>query len=266
MTSTRLSCSNPLNLLNLQLPSPAEQLAADEAVLDAGEAGDGGETLIFWEPRETFVVVGYANKVASEVNVAACEKKNIPIFRRCSGGGTVVQMPGGLNYSLILKITENSPTRSITSANQFIMEKNRAAVATLLLALNPQLSTLNCLIRGHTDLTLVTHPASRITEKKFAGNSQRRRKNFLLFHGTFLLNCDLKLISQLLVMPSLEPDYRAHRPHQDFVTNLNLPAGQIKAALATAWNANEEITNLPLEKISKLAREKYSTPAWNRKF
>ena len=58
---------------SLALPplSAAENLAADEALLDRCEAGAGDETLLFWEPRETFIVVGYANKVATEVNVAA---------------------------------------------------------------------------------------------------------------------------------------------------------------------------------------------------
>ena len=97
--------------LDLTFSSPAENLAADEVLLDQCEAGSGEETLLFWEPRATFVVVGYANKVASEVNVPACEAKGVPIFRRWSGGGTLVQMPGGLNYSLILRITEARPTR-----------------------------------------------------------------------------------------------------------------------------------------------------------
>lgn len=245
----------------LDLPplSPAENLAADEALLDCCEAGHGDESLVFWEPRATFVVVGYANKVAKEVNVAACEAKGIPIFRRCSGGGTVVQMSGGLNYSLILRVDENSPTQSITSVNRFIMEKNRAAIQTLL----PE-SEIS--VRGHTDLSIVTRHPSPVTSKKFAGNSQRRRKNFLLFHGTLLLNCDLNLISKLLLMPSVQPDYRASRTHEDFVTNLNLPAESVKAALAEAWNANAEIKSPPLEEIYKLAREKYSAREWNFKF
>jgi len=237
--------------LDLNLATPAGQLAADEALLDACEAGGGDETLLFWEPRETFVVVGYANRVAAEVNVAACEAEGIPIFRRCSGGGTVVQLPGGLNYSLLLRITETGPTRNITTANRFIMEQNRASLASLF-------PSSRISIRGHTDLCL--------GEKKFAGNSQRRRKNFLLFHGTLLLNCDLKRIGELLLMPSLEPDYRAHRPHAEFVGNLNLSAGMVKDALAAAWNANMLFSNPPLAAMEKLASAKYSAREWNYKF
>ena len=244
-----------MHRLDLQLASPAENLAADEALLDRCEAGLGDETLLFWEPRETFVVVGYANKVATEVKVPACVAKGIPIYRRCSGGGTVVQMAGGLNYSLILRITEDGPTRNISAANQFIMEKNRAAIESEIQSQKPE---ARISVRGHTDLCL--------GEVKFSGNSQRRRKNFLLFHGTLLLNGDLKFISELLWMPSLQPDYRAHRPHEAFVTNLLLPAETVKAALAKAWNAEAEPQSPPLADIERLAREKYRTREWNFKF
>ncbi len=249
--------------LELNLSAPAENLAADEALLDWCEAGHGDELLLFWEPRDAFVVVGYANKVATEVNVAACEAKGIPIFRRCSGGGAVVQMPGGLNYSLILRINENGPTRNISTTNEFIMEKNRAAIESVVRG--PR-SVVRVAVRGHTDLALVTPRGSRVTEQKFAGNSQRRRKHFLLFHGTLLLNCNLNLISDLLLMPSKQPDYRANRAHEEFVANLNLPAEKVKAALIRAWNANEAPTDFPRAAVEKLAREKYASRDWNFKF
>ena len=247
--------------LELKLPTAAEYLAADEALLDWCEEGHAGEMLLFWEPQETFVVVGYANKVATEVNVAACQKQGVPIFRRCSGGGTVVQMPGGLNYSLILRITEDGPTRNISAANQFIMEKNRAAVQKVLNSPEVEVS-----VRGHTDLALVTRHSSPVTLKKIAGNAQRRRKHFLLFHGTLLLNGDLNRIGELLQMPSHQPDYRASRSHSDFVTNLNLPAAAVKDAFVREWSAHETFDKLPVEQIQKLAREKYETYDWNHKF
>jgi lipoate-protein ligase A len=265
--------------------SSAENLACDEALLDWCESGTGAECLRFWESPEPFVVVGYANKVATEVNVAACEARKVPILRRCSGGGTVVQGPGCLNYTLVLPITKDGPLHSIAVANQFIMRRNRAAIesagrVTPCAPLNgwgeasdepargdarPTIGgqrtarPANAIaIRGHTDLA--------IGGRKFSGNSQRRRKHFLLFHGTFLLNFELALIGDLLQMPSKQPDYRESRKHADFLTNINFPAEKVKAALQKAWDAESSLTNPPLEAIKALAREKYATNKWNFKF
>lgn len=247
-----------MKFLDLTLPSPAENLACDEALLNWCESGEGAECLRFWESPEPFIVVGYANKVETEVNVSACEARKIPILRRCSGGGTVVQGPGCLNYTLVLPITKEGPLHSIAVANQFIMRRNRAAIDTLF----PRTKTRNprpeTAIRGHTDLA--------IGGRKFSGNSQRRRKHFLLFHGTFLLNFDLARIGDLLRMPSKQPDYRESRNHDDFLTNINVSAEKLKAALQKAWGADAPLTDPPLEKIKALAREKYLTNEWNFKF
>src|SRR5437763_11579056 len=73
---------------DITLPSPQENLACDEALLEACEDGHGDEALRFWEPAQNFVVVGYANEVAKEVNLRFCEQNNIPVLRRFTGGGT----------------------------------------------------------------------------------------------------------------------------------------------------------------------------------
>ena len=246
-----------MKLLDRTLSTPAENLACEEALLDAGDVSGGGEVLRFWEARETFVVVGYANKISTEVNVAACAAAGIPIFRRCSGGGTVLQGPGCLNYALILGIDEAGPLRNITSANQFIMEKNREAIESLFKS-EIENRKSEILVSGHTDLAL--------NGRKFSGNSQRRKKHCLLFHGSILLNVDLSLISKLLPMPSLQPGYRASRSHDDFLINLNLPVAEVKAALQTAWNAKETLEDFPWDETRWLAEGKYSTDEWNLKF
>ena len=185
----------------------------------------------------------------------ACERRGIPVLRRCSGGGTVVQGPGCLNYALIMRFDEQGPLRSISATNQFIMERNRNALASLTSAFN--LQRLDFQVRGHTDLAM--------DSLKFSGNSQRRRRHCLLFHGTFLLRFDLALVSELLSMPSKQPDYREARAHHLFITNLNLPAGEVKEALRVAWSAIGTTAAPPGAIIQTLVAERYSRQDWNFK-
>ena len=245
-----ISTNRAMKYLDLTLPSPAENLACDEALLDWREEAGDEAILRFWESSEPFVVVGYANAIEAEVNVPNCKEKHIPIYRRCSGGGTVLQGRGCLNYALILRIEADSPLAGISGANKFIMERNREAIQSVA---GKELS-----VQGHTDLAFGA--------RKFSGNSQRRHKNFLLFHGTFLLNFDLTLVGDVLKFPSRQPDYRINRSHGDFLMNLDLPAVTVKAALQKVWKADLPLENPPLERVSKLAREKYATPEWNQKF
>jgi lipoate-protein ligase A len=258
-----------MNYLDLTLPTPAQNLACDEALLDWCEDENRGEFLRFWEPREFFIVVGYANKVAQEVNAKACAASGIPIYRRCSGGGAVLQGPGCLNYSLILKIAASGRLRSVASANRFIMERNRAALAASLtriadansqspIANSQQHPASRIEVRGHTDLA--------VGGLKLSGNAQRRRKRCLLFHGTFLLRFDIPLIERILPMPSKQPDYRRHRTHSAFLTNLPVSADSVKRALREAWRAEEWVGTLPHERIDSLARDRYVTKEWNLKF
>jgi lipoate-protein ligase A len=115
-------------------------------LLDAAEAGQSDEVLRFWESPVPFVVLGYSNRASTEVDVKECEAAGLPVLRRCTGGGTVVQGPGCLNYALILKIEPDNAFQSISLANQFIMARNRTAIQTLL--------NRPVRIQGYTDLTL----------------------------------------------------------------------------------------------------------------
>jgi lipoate-protein ligase A len=236
-----------MHCLDLTLDSPAANLACDEALLDACEEG-GPEVLRFWESPEYFVVVGYANKVDSEVNVDECHKRNVPILRRCSGGGTVLQGPGCLNYSLILNFENQPALQTIPSANCQIMRRNAEALRS---AFGKEVE-----IRGITDLA--------IGDVKFSGNAQRRKRRALIFHGTMLLTFDLQLVSKLLLKPSKEPDYRVGREHLNFLTNLHVDAQVIKAALRKVWSASDEKAQVP--DWTALTTEKYSRDERNLKY
>jgi lipoate-protein ligase A len=234
--------------LDLTLPTPAENLACDEALLEAAEAGESEEVLRFWEPRQPFVVLGYANRVSAEVNVTACAEERVPILRRCSGGGTVLQGPGCLNYALVLRV--DGRTQGIGMTNRVIMNRHQQALAQ---ALGRPVA-----VKGVTDLTLAG--------RKFSGNSQRRRRQFLLFHGTFLLDLDLALVERCLFRPIRQPEYRRQRSHADFLVNLDVPAPLLQRALQGCWKAAQPFSEAPYDKIERLVREKYSREAWNFKF
>jgi len=235
---------------DLTFPTAEENLACDEALLDWAEEGLKEGVLRVWEPARYFVVLGYANKLATEVNIGFCRQNTIPILRRCSGGGTVLQGPGLLNYALILRADADGPLHSVTAANRFIMERHRDALSHLLRA--------PVEIQGHTDLT--------IGGLKFSGNSQRRRKRCLLFHGTFLLHFDIDLIEKALPLPSSEPDYRLSRAHAEFLMNLKIHRDLLKKALMQTWKAESSLPGIPHERIESLVREKYSREEWMAKF
>lgn len=239
-------------LIDLTLPSPALNLAADEALLDSAELSATPGILRFWESPVHFVVIGYSKRLDSEVDQTACAARHIPILRRCSGGGTVLQGPGCLNYSLILPIEPDGPLQSVTEANRWIMDRNARALSELL--------DRNVKVQGHTDLTL--------DGRKFSGNAQRRKRRCLLFHGTFLLHFNAQLMEAVLRPPPDQPAYRNRRSHADFLTALPVPAStaSIRRALAEIWDATEPFEDWPEAEAERLAAEKYSTDAWNRRF
>jgi len=240
-----------MKYLDVTFPTPQQNLACDEALILWCEGSSfSDEILRFWQPADYFVVLGHSGKIHSEIDLASCQANRIPILRRCSGGGTVLQGPGCLNYSLILRIDHRDSLRSIPQTNSFVLGALKQALEPLI---GPGVE-----IQGHTDLALGM--------RKFSGNAQYRKRRFVLFHGTFLLYFDISVIGKFLPVPPKRPAYRQNRTHENFLTNVNLPPDNIKETLKQSWSAGEEFKNIPFEAIERLTRERYSSDEWNFKF
>ena len=240
-------------LLDFSFQNPAHNLACDEALLDECENG-GAPVLRFWESLDYFVTLGYTNSHREEADLDFCAQNNIPILRRCSGGGTVLQGIGCLNYALIFRIESAPQFAQLDTTNAFIM-------ARVLAALQP-LCQAKLSVEGITDLAISQNGIAR----KFSGNAQRRRRHALLFHGTLLLDFDLELLSRALKAPPKQPKYRENRAHTNFVTNISIARADAKTAIANAWNATRVLASAPHERIEELVREKYARDDWNLKF
>lgn len=236
--------------LHLTLPTAAENLALDEALLDAAEAGEiEGEILRVWEPAATCVVVGSSSRVANEVYLDHCRAQNIPVVRRCSGGAAIVAGPGCLMYSLVLDLQQRPYARAVDQAHRLVLGR-------LAGALRPLVPDVSC--RGTSDLAL--------GDRKFSGNSLRVRRERILYHGTLLYAFDLKLATACLMTPPRMPDYRQGRTHAEFLTNLPLARAQIATLLSQAWSAQHELENWPRARTEALVQTKYSQDAWNLRY
>jgi lipoate-protein ligase A len=237
-----------MQFLDLTLPTPAENLALDEALLLEAEAGRGGEVLRLWEWPEPAVILGAGCRLAQDVDEAACRADRVPILRRASGGGTVLLGPGCLLYSLVLDYERDPALRDITAAYAYLLGRMRAALADVLPELEPA---------GISDLA--------VGGRKVSGNAQQRKQRHLLHHGTLLYDFDLAQVGRYLRPPERQPEYRGRRDHTAFLTNLPVPRAELTRRLRTAWRAEDETTAWPSETVSRLTAEKYTRPEWVRR-
>jgi lipoate-protein ligase A len=235
-----------MRYLDLTLPTAAENLALDEALLEEAEAAPPLETLRLWESPQPLVVIGRSSRVGTEVEVDACDALGVPILRRVSGGAAVVAGPGCLMYALVLSLRLRPKLRAIDRAHALVL-------GTIAAALRPSVPELTH--RGICDLAS--------GEKKVSGNSVRVKREHLLYHGTLLYDFPLAMIGRCLAMPSREPCYRQARPHDGFVANLPLNAAVLRSVLQTAWAAFEPCPAWPQAATRRLVAQKYSRPEWN---
>ncbi len=241
--------SGSIRFVGYSPPAAPLQLALDEALLNMREEEPGDGFLRFWEPQEPCVVLGRTNIPGREVRLDACMARGIPVFRRSSGGGTVIQAPGCLNFSLVLNIGHDARLGNAGSTNGYVLTRNAGAIRAL--------TGEPVLVSGHSDLT--------IGVRKISGNAQRRRLRTILFHGCILLHLDFALLEDLLPFPSRQPEYRQGRPHTEFLRNLRISAETLKDALRRTWGADLTATDIPVEETGRLAREKYLDPSWTYK-
>ena len=228
--------------LDLSLPTCEENLALDEALLEAAEAGElADEVLRLWEMPQVVVVVGRSSVVAQEVHLDACRADAVPVRRRISGGAAIVAGPGCLMYSAVLRYAGRDSLPAIDHVHGQVL----AIVQRCLARLTPGIQH-----RGISDLAL--------GDRKCSGNSLRCKRDFLLYHGTLLYNFDLPLLDRYLATAPRQPAYRAGRIHSQFVINLPVDADQLREALARGFGARQTLDHWPAERTAQLLRQRYA--------
>src|SRR5262245_31294234 len=237
-----------MDLLDLTLPTLAENLALDEALLLEAEAGRGGEVLRVWEWPHPAVVLGAGCWLGQDVDEEACRADRVEVLRRSSGGGTVLLGPGCLLYTLVLGYERDPALREIGSSYRYILGQVAEALAGLLPEIEPA---------GTSDL------ASR--GRKVSGNAQQRKARGLLHHGTLLYDFHIAAVGRYLRQPVRQPEYRLRRDHAAFLINLPCSRTDLVRRLRSQWQPAGEAGDWPRQVVAQLVAEKYSTPEWVRR-
>lgn len=205
-----------MKIIKQKLTTAKQHLEWDDQFHNNFDINPTHPHLRIWELTNYAIILGKANKQALEVSTTNLKDNSLSVLRRSSGGGSVLLGPGCLCYSLFIPINHKKEFQSITQTNNIIMNTMKEALSTAI---------KNITVQGYTDLCL--------SNKKFSGNAQKRKKNSLLFHGTLLYNFDINIISKYLLHPPKEPNYRMKRNHNTFLTNLPLTKSELEAILLT---------------------------------
>ncbi|MCF6285022.1 MAG: lipoate--protein ligase family protein [Candidatus Hydrogenedentes bacterium] len=237
-----------MRIIDHSCKSPGENLALEEVLLDAVEQGHQPDTLRFWESPSPFVVLGTGQVLAQEVHEDHCTEDGVPIMRRCTAGGCVLQGPGSLNYALFLRYENVPEVATLHGSYRHIIGAVCAALGTL---------GISAAHEGISDIA--------IAGRKISGNAQRRRRRALLHHGTLLYQADMNAMSRYLREPDDRPEYRATRRHDEFLTVLDATPDALRDALGDALapkGFQDTCTEEELRATHQLASEKYDRREW----
>ncbi len=212
-----------MTVLDFSFSSPEDNILFDEVLLSLAEEGVQSEILRFWESPEVFIVLGKGGRWEKDIKAEAVRKDAIPVLQRVSGGGTVLQGPGCLNYTLILDKQKAPSLNTIKGSYQFIL--SRMTLLSKVADSVVQFLPISDLVLGQE-------------QKKFSGNAQRRARRYILHHGTILYQFDIAKIERYLTMPADMPAYRNGRSHKDFLTNIPAQKEDIKGIIKEAFGAS----------------------------
>ncbi len=176
---------------------------------------------------------GAGGSWADDVEDEACRDDSVPVWRRSSGGGTVVLGPGCLLFTLVLPYVHHPALKELRSSYRYILTE----VAEALRDIAPDIEQA-----GISDLVW--------EGRKFSGNSQQRKRSHLLHHGTLLHNCDLTRIARYLKQPPRQPAYREGRAHVEFLRNLPATEEMLIERLRLRWQALTKLTDWPRELLA----------------
>lgn len=236
-------------LLNHSSEDGAVNLAIDEAILRGLLGGHSFQTLRLWRNPPT-VVVGRFQDIRATVNVSMCRQLGVPVLRRVSGGGTVYQDYGNLNYSVIIhKSSFNGELENVEKSYDVLCGGITEGLREL--GVNAYTHKGNIIIGG----------------KKVSGSTQHRLYDVILHHGTLLVTADLNVLGNVLG----ETDIEERLTNLQDIIPHRMSINQVKKAIIDGFEKKFDLkfmkgrlTRTEKDCAKKLYEMKYGKNEWNR--
>lgn len=156
---------------------------------------------IVWIPNETCIVLGRSNNPDDSLYIGNILADNIPIYKRPSGGETVVLSNKMVVISIAVKQT------NFKSGKRYFKDYNTKIISVL--------ESFNIKDLGYKGISDIT-----INDLKILGSSIYQNKFIVFYHAVLNVSESTALIDKYLKHPKREPDYRNNRNHLDFVSSL----------------------------------------------
>lgn len=167
-------------------------MSIDEVLMESQNLPDASPVLRFYAWSEPAYSVGYFQNVAEIVKRYACEKKNISVVRRITGGGLVIH---GQDLTFSLAVKSNSPFFLGAAKDSYL--KVNEALRVGLQPLHPNIDYADCKSipsgRGIGNRVCFETPSCYdllLDGKKIVGASQRRIKGAILHQSSIFLEGD----------------------------------------------------------------------------
>jgi len=239
-------------------------MAMDQALCTWRMQDGVPNTVRFFRWSPSAVSIGKFQIIQNEVQIENCQKLNVDVVRRITGGGAVYHdSESEITYSVTANKQELG-TQDMTSIYQLIYKGLVEALKTLGITADFQ--------QGNAK----TCPNLTVKGKKISGSAQTHKNGTVLQHGTLLLDIDLQKMFTLLKVPWAQDCMQianiAEKRHTSINTELQrkINPNEVHKALIsgfqTAFNTELKETQLAEEETElaqKLCKEKYSTTEWN---
>ena len=176
-------------------------MAIDRAILTACEKGQAPATLRLYGWEKPTLSIGYSQNKLRDVDTVQCERRNIPIVRRFTGGRALLHQYE-LTYSLVAPIPHPRFPGNLAGAfgavsKAVIFSLEKADVP------RPEISGIDKRSLGNGNkrspacFSTPNHWEITVKGKKLAGSAQRRLNGAFLQHGSILLDWDPELAHSL---------------------------------------------------------------------